>query len=195
MYKPSWRQYEKDMRSDNPDKAVKSTDSFISERDSELKNDVKARKWEKSRRDRANKDKKVWVKGRLKDEEKQNYDNVIKPFKDLLEAGEFDSNIHPSPGYVVVKVDRKPDETETVSGIIVQAEESAPNTGIVIEAGSKLYCKHCFTHPHVQPTEPPCKIGDYILFKKGAGLSIDIKGVKCHLMVFSDVLALIENGK
>jgi len=61
-YLPPWRQYEKDMWNDDTKKSIHATDRFIDEREHELKVDVKAARWEKSRKARWDKDKPAWRK-------------------------------------------------------------------------------------------------------------------------------------
>lgn len=59
---PSWRKYEKEMRTGTPNEQIDAMDKFISERDSAIKKDPKVAKWERSRKDWFNKQKPKWVK-------------------------------------------------------------------------------------------------------------------------------------
>ena len=57
---PSWRRYEEQMRQGTPDQQLKAADNFNKERERATKADPKMAKWEKSRKDWFQKQKKGW---------------------------------------------------------------------------------------------------------------------------------------
>jgi CDP-glycerol glycerophosphotransferase (TagB/SpsB family) len=61
-YSPSWRKYEEGMHSDNAKTSIESSEKFEKERDHTIKTDPQAARWEKSRKERWQKDKTYYVK-------------------------------------------------------------------------------------------------------------------------------------
>lgn len=189
--KPEWGKYEEKMHTGNAKEAVEATDKFISVREEEMRKDPSIRRWEESRKESARKDKRSWIEERKKNEKYEEYKRTVKPFRDLLNAGSFNSEVHPMAGYVLVEIEQPKDEA-TDSGIILVTEQKEwDNMGTVHDFGDSIYCTQCFQHPNKQPKECPVGVGERILFKKGAGMEIDIKGHKMRLMAFSDILAII----
>ena len=187
-FDPEWKKYEKDIRSDDKDKAVSATDKFIASREHAIKTDSTAKKWEESRKKSVAKEKPYVVKQRIR-QEQEAYDA---PIKKLLVGGSYERNIKPSPGYLVVKIEKV--EEVTGSGIVLaQLSQESPNTGVVVDVGDTIRCIHCFTHPHSQPLIPTAKIGDSVIFKRGAGLEITVKEARCRFMAFSDILGVFYN--
>jgi co-chaperonin GroES (HSP10) len=189
MFNPEWKKYEKDMHSSDPDVAIKATDAFIAEREHQLQVDTQAKRWEESRKEAAVKDKAGYVKARVAKEEHEKYQQTVKPMKDLLVGGSFDCTVKPSPGYVLVEIEKV--ETTTSSGIVLVAGDKMENIGLVLEISDPIPCTHCFTHPAVQPQVCPAKQGDRVVFKKGAGMEFSVKGKDCRFMAFSDLLATL----
>lgn len=177
-YDPTWKKYEESLHSSNADEARKATEAFAEEREKELKNSKRARDWENSRKESLAKDKPIWRKNRDKAEMEQR----TKAVRSLKKAGAFELNIMPSPGFVVVAVEEKEEQTE--SGIILANQKVADNTGIVLDIGGDTLLENGKT------IASPCKKGDKILFKYGAGLEVVVKAQKCRFMQFSDVLGV-----
>jgi co-chaperonin GroES (HSP10) len=185
-FTPSWKKYEKDIHNPDDAKAIKATDAFIEERAHEIKTDPQAKRWEEGRKKEIAKNKPLWKKEQIHKEEEP----LRKIDREFKQMGRFEYGLKPAPGYILVEP--KVQEEQTANGIYLPEVTDSPNTGTVLEAGSKLFCKHCFVSLESQPTESPVKKGDKILFKKGAGVEIEAKGVKCKLMMFSDVLGTLE---
>jgi co-chaperonin GroES (HSP10) len=165
------------MRTGDVETQRKATDAFIAERELQTKTSRSARKWEEDRKKEIAKNKPLWRKKK----DKSIQDSVNKSWEKLLEAGVFNSGISPAPGYVLIGIDRQ-DVSE--SGIVIaQTEES--NTGVVLDVGGDLVVE-----PRVVVC--PCKKGDKILFKRGAGLSLTLKNRDCKLIYFSDILGTFK---
>lgn len=180
-YTPEWKKFEEDMRSDDPQKAMEATEKFTAAREHELKTNSQAKRWEESRKQSWAKDKPQWARERVKNE-----NNPIEKFrKDMKELGVFDTGVRPSPGYLIVDLGEKKSEEKLDSGIYIPtavADDALKNTGIVLDVGDELVIES----PNKVPQ--PCQSGDKILFKKGAGVDIEVNGHICRFMVFSDVL-------
>lgn len=67
-YTPSWKAYEQNYWTPDPERKPnnKLTDKFLEEREHQIKNDPKARRWEKSRKESWAKDKPQWRKAMMK---------------------------------------------------------------------------------------------------------------------------------
>jgi len=175
----TWKKYEKDIK--NPDIATqqKALDAFDEERTLQMKTSEKARNWEKGRKAEIARNKPFWRK-EIDDKKKE---KVNKPFKQLLEAGTFVSDLIPAPGYVLISYNKI--ETQTEAGIIIAQEVEESNEGVVLEAGPTLIWDKTVT-------ECPCQVGDKILFKRGAGLNLMIKDKTCKLIYFPDILGIFK---
>ena len=183
---PGWGKFEKDMH--NPDNKIaeKATDNFLDERERETHFSRQAREWEKSRKESYLKDKPRWKKEKLAKEQEP----MRKLDEKLKNIGSFESGMKPAPGYLLIEPRQTEEKTST--GIYLAKESDGDNIGTVLEVGNKLFCKHCFVSLESQPTEPPAKKGDKVLYKRNAGINLDIKGKKCKIMMFSDLLALFD---
>lgn len=181
-YTPTWAEHEKDMHSSDADTSLKATEAFIEEREKELKNSEKAKKWESDRKKELFDYKPTWKKKQLQNEQDQSQ-KIVRNLKDL---GAFKSNIKPSNGYILVEIQRK--EQTTASGIVLAQEEPVPNTGIVLAIGEPL------TTPKGNNIYPPVnQVGTEIIFKKFAGAEVVVGDKQCLLLQFSDVLAEVLN--
>ena len=69
LFTPSWRKYEQNYWSPDPDKKISNdkTDKFLAEREHETKTNLKARRWEESRKKEWAKNKPAWRKKMMKE--------------------------------------------------------------------------------------------------------------------------------
>lgn len=173
----TWKKYEKDMKSDNPDIQRKATDAFLEERDLQLRTSSAARQFEKDRKKELEKNKPLW---RKEQDEKKKFKDTA--FKNLLKGGSFKQMIKPVRGYILVELPKK-EEVETDSGIILSKNVvEEPNEAIVIDCGEDIKDFPC-----------PCKIGNKILFKRGAGLELLLNDKNYKLLYFQDILGIFTN--
>jgi co-chaperonin GroES (HSP10) len=179
-YDPTWKRYEKDLTSDDSVKAKKAAEAFDDERTKETKSNKKAHDWERDRKSSILKDKPNWKRKQLK-EEKQKLDSITDKLRD---AGKFDDYMTPAPGYILVERDQK--ENKTQSGIYISGSELPDNSGYVVGVGSGQLLATGYT------VQSPCKVGDKIFYKRGAGIEIELKGEKYKFMQFSDVLGIFH---
>lgn len=179
-YTPEWKKYEKDLTSDDPNKARQAADAFAETREHEMATSKKARDWETSRKESILKEKPRYVKQRLAKEQEP----LQKMAKDLKTAGVFNSGLVPSPGFVVIRLEQR--ESQTESGIILadNVDIAHINTGEVVGVGEGQRLDNG------NFVKAPVKVGDKVLFKKGAGLEITLKDEKCRFMMYSDVLGI-----
>lgn len=175
----SWKKYAKDIKSSNVEVARKALDAFVGTREEQIKKDPVARRWEEDRKKEIAKNKPLWRKG--VDQAKEEQRN--KSWNKLLQGGSFDSNILPAPGYVLIGVEDK--EVVSDSGIIIATAQEEPNEGVVLEVGGTLIWDKL-------QTVCPCKVGDNILFKRGAGLNLVTQGKQCKLIYFNDILGIFQ---
>jgi co-chaperonin GroES (HSP10) len=173
----TWKRYEKKMKEGDVETQRKSTEAFLEEREIQTKNSRAAREWENSRKKEFESHKPEWHKDKADKKEAE----VNKSWNNLFKAGTFTSNLKPAPGYVLLGIGNK--ETTTETGIIISEAVEDPNEGIVLEVGTKLIWDRT-------ETECPCKVEDRILFKRGAGLNLNIKGRDCKLIYFPDILGI-----
>lgn len=182
-YEPKWKKFEEDMHSDDPVKAREATEKFTQVREEEMRKDSQARRWEESRKKEFARNKPVWARDRQKKETAA----IDKFKKELKTVGAFDTGIKPTPGYLIVDLGEKPEDGESklASGIFLPAERvgsEMQNTGTVLDIGGDVVVNG----PH--KIKPPCKPGNKILFKKGAGIDLTVNDHVCRFMAFSDVL-------
>lgn len=179
-FNPEWAKFEEDMHSSDPQKAQEATEKFTAARDHAVRTDSQARRWEESRKEGWAKDKPQWVKKRIKAENEPL--EMMK--KSLRQGGSFDTGFKPAPGYVIVEVEKK--ETKTEAGIYIpdEATDGLKNTGIILDVGDELIVGETKT------IKSPCSIGDTVMFKKGAGLEMEIADRDCRFMQFSDILGI-----
>lgn len=178
-YTPTWKKYEEGIHNGDAKSQLEATEKFTAERDHELKTNPQARRYEESRRESLYKDKPTMIKNRIKSQQKQK--EALG--KDIKDFGRFDSDLIPAPGYILILPETK-DEEKTESGIYIAGTSSQEFTTIggVVEVGDEDITNDG------RIVKKPCQKGDRILFKKGAGIEMDIKGSKCRFMQFSDVL-------
>ena len=179
-YTPTWGGHLKGMTSTSVDTAIKSTEAYEEEKAKELKTSKKARDWEKSKVEFYQKQKPGWVKER----EEAKKAPFKKAIEELKKGGSF-GGLKPMPGFVLVKPEFK-DTTD--SGIVLVVDDTAKmnaNTGVVMAIGDRRVDLH-------EAVDPPVKIGDRIMFKKGLpGLETTVGGEYCLLMTWGDILGII----
>lgn len=192
LYSPTWKPYEKDLNSDDPKKSVQAAEAFDAEREHEMKVSKKAKDWETGRKTDIAKQKPDWKKKMLRKER----EDKEKPLRDLLKGGSF-NGLKPSPGHVLIEVDYQ--EEKMVGSFAVVTDIAEPNTGTVLAVGDKLLNKGYFARSRSQKeidivAECPVTVEDRVLFKKGAGLEVNVSTKRCRLMAFSDLLAQIYDN-
>lgn len=177
---PDWKKYEKDLHSDDNEKARQAADAFQESREKEIQNSAKARKWEEDRKKEIFKNKPEWVKKRIKKENEFN-ENII---KDLKEGGHLMGSLKPSPGLLVVK--HKDAKGESQGGIVLpDSVEYESNLAIAVRVGEG-------TMNAYGEIKPPCKEGDTVLFRKGAGLNVKVNGEPHLIIRFDEVFGVVE---
>lgn len=181
MYQPTWQTYEKDIRSDDAQTAIKATDAFIEERQKEISTSKKAKEWEHSRKSEIAENKKQFVKDYL-EREKESIPDIRKR---VLSGGSVDAYLKPNRGYILIKIVRETGR-QTDSGLYIPDSEDLQNIADVLAVGEELPVS---AHKTLYP---PVTEGERVLIKKFAGMDIDVKGVGCKLILFSDVLATLE---
>lgn len=185
-FKPTWAKHEKGIASADTKTQSKSADAFDEERKRETAVSKQARDWEADRKKEWAKNKPAYVKKRAKNE-KEN--DPIEQFKSKLRyAGKHDSYFKPNTGYVLIKPDPiKASETE--SGIILpeSAGGDLQNVGTVMANGGMHYTDLA---PHLFN---PVDEGARVVFKKGAGVDIDLKWGNCRLMMYQDILGILHD--
>lgn len=165
-FEPTWKQHEKELSSDTSDGSA-----FIETREREIQTSEQARSWEEGRKKEWADNKPEYVRKRnLKEKEK-----LTKSLDVLLDGGDFQEKVIPSPGFILIKLDEVPNKMGAI--YLPVSNEDAPNTGIVIEVGEDEENK--FAH----------KKGDRVIIRKfSANLHVNIKGVRYYFLMFSDVL-------
>ena len=183
LYEPEWKEFEKDITSEDNKKAAKAAEAFDETRKHITSQSRKAKEWEEDRKKNIARDKPLW----RKKEDAKEKDRVNSFLKSLKNLGSFKNNITPAPGYILVVADSE-EEVSTATGIILSVgSKREPNTGVVINVSEYEYNKYG------NKLECPVKLGDHIVFKLGAGASANVEGIDCRLMRFDDLLGIIDD--
>jgi len=163
----------------------KALDVMLSEREKETNFSKKARDWEKDR-------KKEWQQNvpemRKRDMEAKEAPNpYLQAMNEIKEGGMYQTSVHPIGGYMLSTLEKI--EKRTASGIVLpdKAEEE-PNTARVLEVG-KGYVAESGTFISTEVLA-----GQLVLFRKYAGMNIEIKGNKYLLLHFTDIIATIDDN-
>lgn len=183
-YEPSWKQFEKDIHSDDAEKAYQAGVAFDETRKEELKNSAQARRWEESRKASIAKDKPTFAK-QWRKEEKEEVDNILKKY---LKGGIIMGKFRPCPGYILVKPLPREDLTKNGIYLPAHAETPEPNKGICIGVGKDK------VHAGGVIEEAPCKEGETVMYKFNT-LELSINGEKHNLMGYGDVLGIMEEDE
>lgn len=179
-YSPDWKRFEDKMRSDDPEEAIKAGEAFIEERELSLKNDAKARRYEASRKQAWADEKPQWKKEQLRKET----DREQKILRELRDGGVLMKGLKPAPGILLIKSVEHSQSTD--SGILLPENiEYESNIAEVLRVSDPRLTM-------VGKEVPPCDEGDQVLVRKGAGLNIKVKGEKCLLIRFDEVLGVLE---
>jgi len=179
-YKPEWAKYEKGIRVGTSEEQLDSADAFDETRAKEMIVSKQARDYETSRKASLAKDKPQWIK------QQREKNKAPDSFGKLKQLGSFDMGLTPAPGYLVVATEDMEQKT-TESGIILNTMQDIDDSGVVLVNGADLPASNNFA--------TPCwwKVGDKILYKRGAGVDMKLKDKKCKLMLFSDVLGVFDD--
>lgn len=182
--KPDWTKHEEKIHTGTPDEQLKAADALVEERDKEMAVSRKSRQWEEARKKELMDFKPKWVKEKNKDEHRKQFGEIEKFNKNLRKMGTFD-NVQAMPGYLIIRIDEPP-KAVTDSGIILTDSSNVeePNTGIVVSVGADQNMPN-------KLIKCPVKIGDHVIFKRYAGLELNINNEYCRFMLWDEVFATI----
>lgn len=180
-FTPSWKKHEQGMYDNDPKVQRESSDKFHQERQHELETDPQARRWEESRKEAAAKEKPEWVK-KQRGEQAREITNILSQFK---KAGRFMKEVHPVPGFMIVKMMEQ--QENVINGLIIPgAREGMPNTAVVVRVSEDK------THENGVVEKCPAEVGDEVMLKFGAGLDLTEKGIELKFVGFADVLGVLK---
>lgn len=145
-------------------------------KEKELVSDSRAKKWEQDRKKEWKENKPYYMKSLEKG------DPAAYAIAEIKHGGKFKS-IKPTTNYLLIRTDKH--ET-TASGIILTKTEDVPNTGIVIEAADTGFL------PDGSLIKIPFKKADHILFRKYAGMEVEVNGEKLLMLTLLDIIATIS---
>ena len=95
------------------------------------------------------------------------------------------SNIHPVPGYILVKPQKK--ETTTASGIVLpDSGNDKPQQGTVLAIGD------VYVSDYGTKKESPCKVGDSVIYREWGGKEYKDNDTDLLILKFDDVMAVIS---
>jgi len=179
-FTPSWKKHEEKIFKGTPQEQSEATEKFLAERKHAIETDPQAKNWEEGRKKQVAKEKNTFVKEKRASETKE----VDKMRKDMRVFGISNNDLLPAPGYLLVSPEVE--EIKTASGLYIPTDTNAnmTNRGYVVEVG-----RSGITNDG-RVVEKPCEKGDFVLFKKGAGVEIKIKDKDCRFMQFSDILGV-----
>lgn len=178
VYKPQFTELGKKLITPNQTSTenIKATELIQEAKEKELASDPRAKQWEKDRKKEWQANKPYYMKS------KQKADPTQQIMDDIYHGGKFKA-LTPGPNLLLIKVD---EEDTTQGGIILPTEAKAPNTGIVIEASSQAFL------PNGNICNMPYKKGNHILYRKFAGMEVEVNGNKLLMLTLQDVLAQVE---
>lgn len=182
-YKPEWAKYEKDISNPNPEIASKAAEAFDETRREEMKNDPRARRFEKERKEEILKNKSIAVKERIA-KEKTAYEKTLEKY---LNGGIIMGKFIPSPGFMLV---RPIEIKQTQGGLVLpdgvaSGEVGEPNRGVVVAVGKDKY----YTNGAI--VESPGKVGDIVMFK-WMTMKMMYEGKVHNFISFEDCFGRIE---
>lgn len=159
---PSWKEFEEKANNASTAKEqLAASDAFEEARAKEMRHSRKARDWENSRKASIAKEKPKWAKQQRKEEAEQ----VLKELSKFKNAGVFEYDVKPMPGYVLVKVEVL---QQTESGLVMPDVEE-PNTGVIVEASDDIVTNIGDSQAILKC---PVKKGDRVMFKRYAGAGV-----------------------
>lgn len=177
-YDPEWKKYEKDLHSEDADKARQAAVAFDETRKHELKNSAQAREWEQSRQESWRKDKHAWKLKQLQ-EEKAIQDKIT---KQLREGGHLMNGLKPRAGLLIVKVEKEEKQGEIY---IPNGVQYLANTARVMRISDPVQSS-------TGNIVCPCNVGDLVLIRDGSGLDLKIKDEAMLLIRFDEVFGVVE---
>lgn len=178
-YEPGWKQYEKDLHSDDADTARKAGIAFDEARNHELKNSTTSRNWEESRKEEWAKEKPQWKQQQLK-QEQANLDRIN---QQLREGGHLMKGLIPRAGLLIVKPEKQ--ESEDSGIYIPDSVQYLSNTARVVRVSEAVKS----TTGNI---ECPCKVGDLVMVRDGSGLDLKINKEHHLLIRFDEVFGVVE---
>lgn len=181
-FTPSWKKYEEAMHKGDAKTQAEASDKFLQEREHELKTDKQAKRWEEGRKISIAKQKPDFVKEKRRKETTE----LDEMRASMRKFGYSEKRLIPAPGYILIEPEVR--EEKTIGGIVLPEESTSAmtNRGLVVEIGNEGITNDG------RDVRKPCKKHDLVLFKKGAGVEIEVQGKKCRFMQFSDILAIFE---
>lgn len=94
-------------------------------------------------------------------------------------------NLAPTPGYVLVEPADV--QKQTTSGIYLpDSHEEKPQEGKVLAVGATWVTEHG------AKIEPPCRVGNKVIYKKWGGNDVKINNIEYQFLKFEDILAVVN---
>jgi chaperonin GroES len=95
------------------------------------------------------------------------------------------TRIHPAPGYILVKPQKK--ETTTASGIVLPStHEEKPQQGEVLAVGTEM------TTDYGAKKSSPCQVGDVVIYREWGGKEYKENDAELLILKFDDIMALVK---
>jgi chaperonin GroES len=95
-------------------------------------------------------------------------------------------NLKPTAGYVLIE----PEEAvkQTASGIVLpESHDEKPQKGKVLAVGPEGFCG---CGDSKTKCEPPCKVGDVVVYKKWGGNEYKVGDKEYMFIKFEDIMAI-----
>lgn len=94
------------------------------------------------------------------------------------------THIHPVPGYILVKPEKR--EKTTSSGIVLpDTAEDKPQQGQVLSVGEAIF-------DDGQKINPPCGVGDTVIYREWGGKEYKDGQDELLILKFEDIMAIIK---
>lgn len=94
------------------------------------------------------------------------------------------SHIHPVPGYILVKPQKK--EKTTASGIVLpDTHEDKPQQGKVLAVGSSIFLDG-------REVTAPCALDDTVIYREWGGKEYKENDEELLILKFDDIMAIIK---
>ncbi len=95
------------------------------------------------------------------------------------------TKIHPAPGYILVKPQKK--ETTTASGIVLPStHEEKPQQGVVLAVGGEMITDFG------TKKDSPCQKGDIVIYREWGGKEYKENDAELLILKFDDIMALVK---
>lgn len=96
------------------------------------------------------------------------------------------TSIHPVPGYLLIKPQKK--ESTTPSGIVLtESTQDKPQQGSVLAAGDPIFVDG-------REVKSPVKIGDVVIYREWGGKEYKDGDTDLLILKFDDIMAVIKNS-